>query len=387
MSHLSQLYDLYFTPNASGESTYDARFGEFDIPLIEVITKGNLIIDQFFKAEYGYAEDLTSFDQEDFIESLIARIPAYGQMKSGELYSFIISELLEARKVHICTHFSSIEINILDFGCGNGRYLKLYDAMARALKPLNASLNIFNYDPSPKGLQIYVEKARDIYSMQETRNSLRRDNLSLIFILGDENKSPLESELARINTCCAKYLATSSPGPHIDLTFCDFGTICHITNYKQRIQTIRMLGEATREEVLISPNTNQFLANGNVEIADYDPTTSRASYYKTLVTTGEKIKIPVVIYNGNADLNREVAQAGYPIQFLTMRAASIAAPFETSHDLKESFAELARTGTSQQPTYDYVIFNSSQLREPGFASNRRINDAMGRMEYFVSPQI
>ncbi len=215
---------------------------------------------------------------------------------------------------------------------------------------------------------------------------LHRDNLRLMFILGDETAAPLGQVKEHINSRCREHFGVAANEPFIDFTICLYGTICHIHDSKTRLQTIRMLGEVTRDEVLISPNTFRFLTDGENVIADYDPETNLCHYTRE-AANGNKLKIPYIVYNGNADINQEIARAGFPIQFLTTRAASVTRPDHASLSMEKSFAELVRTGTSDQPIYDYAIFNARQIRDPNFTTDFRINDAMGRFQYLVSPEI
>ncbi len=95
---LAAIYNLYFDPGKTGESIYDARFGDYDIPLIEVITVGNLAIDQLTKRSTHYSEDLSAYDQEEFISGLVSELKD-SQMGARDLYALVIKKLAQARNV------------------------------------------------------------------------------------------------------------------------------------------------------------------------------------------------------------------------------------------------------------------------------------------------
>ncbi|CAK0911081.1 unnamed protein product [Prorocentrum cordatum] len=115
------------------------------------------------------------------------------------------------------------ELRVLDFGCGDGRYLPLYLRVAGALREaLGASLRVVAYDISTEALRAFRSRAeeaglRRVGGAGSGPDVLALGALSVHFVLGDG-----AAELGAVRESLLK------AGPVFDLVVVGWGTLSSV---------------------------------------------------------------------------------------------------------------------------------------------------------------
>lgn len=384
-TNLAELYDEYYAPDESGSSVYSGRFGPYDIPLIDCLTYANQAANAVLKQRLSQLH-CSEYDQEDFIDKLYSRRHEFENLSPAEFYDAVIHEIILARSLP--HNSAALDISILDYGCGDGRYLKFYTSLAKAFTHLNVNLHVFNYDISKSGLEVHSSRAAEFGLVQSALAAyphLKFGNLNLVMMHGDENDDPLTKTRWIIHKHAERHFGKRAEEPLIDVSVCNFGTLSHIAERTKRINTIKMLGHVTQNEVTIGFPTDKFLhGNPRREIVRHDHSTG-VVHYAMQMHNGSRIEIPYVVYDGHTNIRQEIAAAGFYKQYLHSSSSSVSRPDVSSHSKSALFEELRSSTSSRRPEYEFASFDAGQIRGKAHVTNHLINSALGRFEYIVSP--
>lgn len=156
------------------------------------------------------------------------------------------------------------EIRILDYGCGDGRYLSAIEDIAGEMAKQGINIHYIGVDPSLVGLETYQKHllnksfclsqgdGRSLHHLGEEENgyngpTFKRGNLTVELVHNNVNDT-VEHQKGLIG--------------EVDMTMCMFGVLSHIPGRENRKETLKMFGDITNPEgsvILTLPGPQRFL--------------------------------------------------------------------------------------------------------------------------------
>lgn len=153
-------------------------------------------------------------------------------------------------------------LRILDYGCGDGRYLQAILPIAEYLKSnSNVKVEVIAYDPSRAGLEKFETNLGSLGFIKDSErshgyhdiasqpggtegylsNTLKSDkfNLSVKLVHGHVFDSPSH----------IKSIIGSDP---VHMGICMYGVLSHVPMQKERIKLLKMLGDVVQEKLLLT---------------------------------------------------------------------------------------------------------------------------------------
>jgi hypothetical protein len=260
---------------------------------------------------------------------------------------------------------------IIDYGCGDGRYLSAFEEIAHLLKRKNIFLEVISYDPSIIGLECYQEMLlKEGYKyLDEARltkrkydldcaqiqgyyaGALKKDNLIIKFIHANPNDD-------------IEYITKLIGGANSsDIVLCMFGTLSHIPTQKARRAILSMFKDVVKKSGYVVVNVptaksfeedlityNKLREQKSIlqkrqspySAADYDTVLGIAQeegdIYYCKFDVNNAVKNYYNIYN-KTRLEQDLTSAGLNVEFIDI--STILHPAEISHSkLKAVIDEL-----------------------------------------------
>ncbi|MFV9875630.1 MAG: hypothetical protein AB8U25_04450 [Rickettsiales endosymbiont of Dermacentor nuttalli] len=236
-----------------------------------------------------------------------------GGMKS--VYNYLYNNKITSHDFHIiqkailklAEHKDLIDV--MDFGCGNGRHQIVYENIAQILDKKGKKLNLIAYEISKTALEYYINMllahgfyVQDIHPYDnKTLKVLTKNNMTVRFFHASIHDS--------INNL-TKQIGT------IDITFCMFGVLAHIQTRIARQNTMQFLGSITNYELI-------FLLPGKRVLL------KEQQAFKTL--REEKFNIQI----GGKDLNLEEGDLLYSRNYNGIHIENFFHVYHTIKEIKE----------------------------------------------------
>lgn len=125
------------------------------------------------------------------------------------------------------------EFTILDFGCGDGRMLPLFEEVANILLKKNIKLKVIGYDISSEGLTLFKDKLVELgYIIDEKDNCL----------ITNKNKS-IKIHLKLGNVESTKQSIVETISQKVDMVVCMFGVLANVKTETKRLEILSSLKE------------------------------------------------------------------------------------------------------------------------------------------------
>ncbi|AIL65905.1 hypothetical protein NOVO_07860 [Rickettsiales bacterium Ac37b] len=136
-------------------------------------------------------------------------------------------------------------IDIMDFGCGNGRHQVVYESIASSLEKKGKKINLIAYEISKTALEYYINM---LLANGFWESDKKPDNNKIIKILTKNNitvhffYANIQDNLDDLAKLIGK----------LDITFSIFGVLAHIQTRALRQNTMSFLGNITTSEIILS---------------------------------------------------------------------------------------------------------------------------------------
>lgn len=147
-------------------------------------------------------------------------------------------------------------LKILDYGCGDGRYLQAIINIAKFLENKGIEVELIGYDPSKTGLEKFEEKLQKASFQKVAENGyhyIAEDEGGTKSYVGNTFKNEAANLTVKLihGHVDDKLDHIASLIGNVDLTLCLFGVLSHVPGRQNRIKLLDMFGDITSEGKVI----------------------------------------------------------------------------------------------------------------------------------------
>jgi len=277
---------------------------------------------------------------------------------AANVYEFLIGYAIAQEGLRQIDN-EPITLNIMDFGCGDGRHLELYTILAKVFKHYNVHLNFCGYDISPKGLEIYGQKSVQKFGFVPDAKSPTRfygDNISLKLVCSKNPDADPYIQKARIIAAMQDksgwgktIIRGTKTQPVFDVTLVLFGSLAYIIDEDKRAKTIKTLFDMTRTSLLVNVPTAKFIDDGFATIVE-----KRFDEGVILYQAGDAV-LPYAIFEGSGTKRPlGVRPASLKQEMLDATSIEIGQFGFTTMNIRELPTQFGRPGVASQSLEAYV---------------------------------